>query len=111
MLKTSPYYFIARFLACFLSLYLFFILYRGITGEGGRVYSSFLRHHVNLVEGLTALLTTSAAWLLKVGGYEVVQPDYHLLRIAGSAGVAVNPSCLGWAVMSFWSALVLADKG
>jgi exosortase/archaeosortase family protein len=109
MPTRSPLLFLTRFLTCFFLLYLFFPLYRGLIGAGGRVYFSFLDDHCNLVEGFTSFLIGSAKFLLQSAGYDLVQKNYHSLQIAGSRGISVNPSCLGWAVMSFWFAFVFAD--
>jgi exosortase/archaeosortase family protein len=43
--------------------------------------------------------------------YHTWQRDYQTLRIESSRGVVINPSCLGWGVMSFWAAFVVANKG
>lgn len=109
--NKSPYSFLVRFLSCFFILYFFFPFYRGVTGIGGKLYSSFLDNHFNIVRGLTRLLNGAARFILEVLHYQVYQPDYSTLRIGNSGGVIVNPSCLGWAVMSFWAAFVFANRG
>lgn len=108
---NSPYLFFIKFLSCFLILYFFFPFYRGITGKGGKIYSAFLDDHFNIIKGLTGFLTGAAKWILEVLGYPVLQPDYHTLRIGYSGGINVNPACLGWGVMSFWTAFVFANNG
>jgi len=108
--KRSPYLFLIKFLVCFVILYLFFPVYRGITGPGGDFYSAFLDSHFNLIKGLTKFLTASSKAFLELLQYNVKQNDYHSLKIGFSRGVSVNPSCLGWAVMSFWIAFVYANK-
>lgn len=108
---NSPYSFIIRFLFFFLALYYFFPFYRGVIGPGGKLYSSFLEHNLNLITAFTKFLTGSAKVLLDIAGYDTVQKNYHSLKIGYSRGISVNPSCLGWGVMSFWAAFVLADKG
>ncbi|HEX8277877.1 MAG TPA: hypothetical protein VF540_04250, partial [Segetibacter sp.] len=108
---NSPYLFLIRFLASFFSLYLFFPWYRGVVGAGGRFHSSFFETHFNLIIGFTRFLTGSAKLLLETVGYSLHQKDYHSLQIGYSRGISVNPSCLGWAVMSFWIAFVFANVG
>lgn len=109
--KNSPYHFIVRFLLCFFVLYFFFPFYKGVIGKGGNFHSPFFENHFNVVKGLTSFLTTSAKFLLETLGYELHQRDYQSLRISHSKGIIVNPSCLGWSVMSFWVAFVLANRG
>jgi exosortase/archaeosortase family protein len=109
--KRSPYLFLKRFIVSFFLLYSIFPFYRGITGKGGKLYLSFLDHRLNFIKGFAALLTTCAKFLLQVFQYDVYQMNYHSLRIGYSKGISVNPSCLGWAVMSFWVAFVFANNG
>jgi exosortase/archaeosortase family protein len=110
-MKSSPYLFIIKFLLCFFILYLFFPFYRGLTGIGGRLYSPFLDHHLNIIEGLTRFLTSASRFFLEALHYPVYQKNYHSLRIGQTRGINVNPSCLGWGIMSFWIAFVFADRG
>jgi exosortase/archaeosortase family protein len=109
--KNAPYLFFIKFLLCFFILYFFFPFYWGITGAGGRIYSPFLDHHFNIIRWLTSFLTGSARLFLEALHYSVYQKDYHSLRIGYGGGVNVNPSCLGWGVMSFWVAFVYANMG
>ncbi|MDQ6813786.1 MAG: exosortase/archaeosortase family protein [Bacteroidota bacterium] len=109
--KNSPYLFIIKFLLSFFVLYFFFPFYRGIIAPDGRLYSSYLQTHFNLVIQFTKLLTGCAKVVLEAAGYEVFQRNYNSLRIGHSRGVHVNPSCLGWAVISFWIAFVFANTG
>lgn len=109
--KHTPYSFFIRFLLCFFFLYFFFPAYRGVIGPGGKFYSSFLENHFNLVTGLTKFLISSVRVILETAGYEIYQKDYQSLKIAHSQGITVNPTCLGWGVMSFWVAFVFANPG
>lgn len=109
--KKEAALFVTRFLLCFTALYLLFPLYRGLTGQGGSVYSEFLDTQLNLIKGFSYFLTSSAKLILEEFHYAVMQNDYHTLRIEHSRGVIVNPSCLGWGVMSFWIAFVFANAG
>lgn len=107
--QQEPYSYLLRFLFLFILFYFTFPFYRGIVGKGGLMYSSFIDKYVNLIEGLTTLLTSTAKGILQALDYSVSQKNYHTLRIMNSRGISVNPSCLGWGVMSFWAAFVIAD--
>ncbi len=109
--KNSPYWFFIKFIVAFTLLYLFFPFYWGVTGTGGKLYSPFLAEHFNFLKGFTSLLTKSAKLLLDLLGFETQQRLYNSLRIENSRGIIVNPSCLGWGVMSFWFAFVYANNG
>ena len=109
--SKSPYIFVVRFIGYFVIFYFFFPAYRGIVGQGGLVYSSFLENHFNIITGLTRILTNSANAILEILQYSTLQKNYHSLKIVNSPGISVNPSCLGWGVMSFWAAFTLANIG
>lgn len=109
--KKTPYSFVIRFLGFFLLIYSIFPLYRGLVGPGGYVYSTFFDHYLNLIRGFTFILVQPAKAVLLLFDYEVVERNYHSLRIIGSPGISVNPSCLGWGVMCFWAAFIYANKG
>lgn len=111
MSKPSPYLFLIKFVFIFIVLYIFFPFYRGVIGPGGKIYSSFLANHFNLIVGFTKALIGSAKFILHTAGFELYQKNYHSLQIGYSKGISVNPSCLGWAVMSFWTAFVGANTG
>jgi exosortase/archaeosortase family protein len=75
------------------------------------MYVGFFAEYLNIVKALTVVLTDGSEFVIKNMGYNVVVKNYHSLRISGSPGVRVNPSCLGWFVMSFWTAFVFANLG
>jgi exosortase/archaeosortase family protein len=108
---NSPYIFFIKFLLLFTILYSFFPFYWGITGPGGSIYSSILAEHFNFIKGFATFLTKAAKLLLNISGYDTNQRQYNALRIGYSRGIVVNPSCLGWGVMSFWVAFVYANTG
>ncbi|MCW3079593.1 MAG: hypothetical protein JWR87_1023 [Segetibacter sp.] len=109
--KNPAYFFLLKFLFTFFTLYFFFPFYRGVIAPGGQIYFPYFESHFNLVTSLTSFLTCSAKFLLEAAGFDIFQNNYQSLRIGYSKGVTVNPSCLGWAVMSFWVAFVFANKG
>jgi exosortase/archaeosortase family protein len=90
---------------------LLFELQWGLVGKGGRFYSPFIFDHLNFIHAFSSFLTNSAYYLLEIIGYNSVMNNFHTLRIENSRGVVVNPSCLGWGVMSFWIAFVSANTG
>lgn len=75
------------------------------------MYSPFLDEHFNIIKGFTNFLTGAARVFVEAFGYTVSQNNYHTLRIEYSPGINVNPSCLGWGVMSFWIAFIYANTG
>jgi exosortase/archaeosortase family protein len=109
--QLSPYSFLIKFLFLFAFLYGLFPFMRGITSPDGKFYAQFVADYLDIVKALTRFLTNAAKATLELLQYETRQRDYQTLRIEHSRGIIVNPSCLGWGVMSFWTAFVLANKG
>jgi exosortase/archaeosortase family protein len=106
----KPTFHIFRFLILFALLTGGFYTYVGITSPGGKTYSPFLDHYLNITAWLTWLLAKAALTILKLSGFIVYQHAPNNVTIAGSPGVTILWACLGLGVMSFWSAFVIAHK-
>ncbi len=98
------------FILTFCLLYFGTIAFIGITAPGGR-YSFFLDHYLNYVAWLRKLLIQTAALFLRATGYNIITPDTFTIRVAGGRGTRIVYSCLGYGVMSFWAAFIIANKG
>ena len=99
---------ILRFLLVFFVLKFTFNAYIGILSPGGKVYSPFLQHYANLPAWFTYLICKCAKGLLQLGGYSVYQKAMNNVTISGSRGINIIWACLGFGVMSFWTAFVWA---
>jgi hypothetical protein len=66
---------------------------------------------LNLVKAFTVFLVKVSKAVLEFLKFNVLEKNFKTLRISNAAGVVVNPSCLGWGIMSFWIAFVYANKG
>lgn len=114
MLKSLTEYLyknpIHRFVLVFLSTYLFLnyfsVFYMGITAPGN-YYSSFLDAHLNYVRGLRHFLISSTAHILHYCGYQVTTSD-TMLHAYNVGGFNIVYSCLGFGLMSFFIAFVIA---
>ena len=98
------------FLLAFLLLTAAFYTYIGIVSPGGKTYSSFLDKYANFPAWLTYFICQCAKGLLQVLGYEVFQKSANTIAIRGSRGVNIIWACLGFGVISFWAAFVVAHK-
>lgn len=101
---------VLTFLLTFAVLYYSFIAYIGIISPGGRGYSPFLDHYLNVPAWLTYVICTSAKTLLQVLGYDAYQKAPNNVSIHGARGVNIIWACIGYGVMSFWVAFVAAHK-
>lgn len=101
--------FIILFLGTFIALYYFNILFIGITTKEN-LYSNFLDQHLNYIKGLRFILLSLSAQILKWMGYEVITSEFTLHAL-NTGGINVVYSCLGFGVMSFFSAFIIAWPG
>jgi len=106
----NVFLYITKFVVIFCILYFVSIAVIGLSFPDG-YYSPFIAHYLNYVDWLRASLLWGAKGLLALFSYKTYLPDkYHLLMKNGS-GVNMVYSCIGYGVMSFWGALIIANKG
>ncbi len=101
--------FIFQFIALFAGLYLFNLYYNGLMLPGGN-YNSFLANHLNYVQGLRNILLKLSAAGLQLLGYSSITNNFSLLAI-GHNKINLAYDCLGFGVMSFLTAFLLAYPG
>lgn len=98
--------FVVLFLGLFSLFYYFNIFYMGVTAPGN-YYSFFLDEHLNYISGFRHLLIAISAWVLRIFDYQVFTSD-TTLHALNAGGINVVYSCLGFGVMSFFVAFVIA---
>lgn len=104
--QNPSYRFVILFLGLFMLFYYFNIFYMGITAPGN-YYSPFIDEHLNYIRGFRGILIGISAWVLRIFGYQVFTSD-TTLHAFNAGGINVVYSCLGFGVMSFFVAFVLA---
>lgn len=105
-LQNPALRFIAVFLGLFTLLYYFNLFVIGITSEGN-YYSAFLDNNLNYISALRSLLLNISSRLLEGMGYQVFTSEYTL-HVKDHGGFNIVYSCLGFGVMSFFVAFVVA---
>lgn len=81
----------------------------GLTSSGGKHYISWLDKYFNYVAGLRSLILYGAKGVLHIIGYETYIPNSYVLKIAKTNhGVQMVYSCLGYGIISFWIAFIVA---
>ena len=98
--------FVVVFVLLFALLYYFNIFFMGITAPGN-YYSEFLDQHLNYIRGFRTFLISISAAILRFFGYVVFTSD-TTLHARDAGGINVVYSCLGFGVMSFFVAFVIA---
>ena len=108
--KSSSTFNILQFLLVYALLAGWFYCFIGITSPGGKTYSPLLDHYFNVPRWLTWLIAKSSMAMLQLSGFTVYQFAPNNVTIMGSRGVTIIWACLGFGVMSFWTAFVTAHK-
>ncbi len=106
VLNNPSYRFLLIFLSLFTLLYYFNIFYLGIVSPGG-YYFPFLAENLNYIEGFTQLLLQLTAFVLKLLGYKTFTFE-NWLHVSGKGGFILAYDCLGFGIMSFFTAFVIA---
>lgn len=102
--------FVIRFVCLFALFYGFYIFYLSITSPGGKLYSPFLNANLNFIAWLRHLLIDCSAAILNVFGYQTKTSDFQML-VVGHNTIYVGYDCLGFGVMSFFTAFVVSYPG
>lgn len=102
--------FVLKFLSYFCIFYYGTLLIIGLAAQGG-MYSYFVDKHLDYVTGITNTLVGGSRGLLQIAGIETYTLPNFIIRITGGTGVRIAFDCVGYGVMSFWLAFVLAGKG
>jgi exosortase/archaeosortase family protein len=92
------------FLVCYYSIN--FIT--GLAVPGGN-YSSFVENYFNIADWVRNSLFFGSKSIANLAGYETYQQTNYVMRINGGRGIQLVYSCLGFAVMSFWLAYIVAS--
>ena len=104
--QNPSYRFVIVFLTTYLILDYFTSFYIGITAPGN-FYSSFLDENLNYVRGFRVLLLNITSGILQLMGHTVTTTD-TMLHAYNVGGFNIVYSCLGFGVMSFFTAFVVA---
>ena len=110
-MKERPFYiYLFRFFITFCILYYGTIAWIGICAPGG-YYWSFAAGHFNYISWLRYSLLHCARLFLSLAGFDPYVKDIYTLSLQKGRGVHVGFDCLGYGLMSFWAAFILANAG
>lgn len=103
-------FFIVKFLLIFAVLYYGTLVWIGLTVPGGS-YSSFIDKYLDYITWIRNSLLYGSKFQLSVFGIDTyIAGDYNL-RMVNGRGVRMVYECVGYGVMSFWIAFVVASSG
>ena len=76
------------------------------------MYNPFVDNYLNFIDPLRTSLISGAKYLLSFFGVATNRTDAYTLTIEESGeSIRMVYSCVGYGIMSFWIAFVLANKG
>ncbi len=105
-LWRDPYSrFVVLFISIYLALYWLNIAYIGITSKGG-YYVPFLAEDFNYINWWRTFTLESTATALRWFNYTVYTNDFQL-KVLGGTRITLVYSCLGYGVMSAFTAFAL----
>lgn len=104
--------YLLKFAAIFCLLYFGSLAVIGLSTPGNN-YSQFVDNYLDYISLLRRWLLLAGKGLLSVFGIATVFTDEHTLTFADdtNSGIRMVYSCIGYGVMSFWAAFVLANTG
>jgi exosortase/archaeosortase family protein len=101
--------YLLKFIISFCILYYGTLAIIGFSSPGG-YYSSFIHDYLDYVAWLRLALLYVSKWVLSIFGYKIFVDGAYVLRMKNGLGVHLVYSCLGFGVMSFWTAFIFANK-
>ena len=103
--------YLIKFISIFCFLYFGTMAVIGLVSPGGVYYFSFLDKYFNYISWLRSSLLFAVKQLFSFINIAVYNRDKYTITILNGSSVHIVYSCLGYGVMSFWAAFVLANDG
>ena len=100
--------FVTKFLLVFCICYLGTLAVIGMATPGG-YYSPFVEDHLDFVSFIMGSLIEGSKFLLSFFGFHTYRAPFFVIRVVNGSGVQIAYDCVGYGVMSFWIAFVLAS--
>lgn len=102
--------YVVKFILIFCFFYFGTLAVIGLSASSG-YYSPLVANYFNFVDWLRLSLLEASKFVLTVLGYKAYTVDQFVLRINDHVGIKMVYKCVGYGVMSFWGAFVIANKG
>jgi exosortase/archaeosortase family protein len=99
--------FSVKFILLFLLFYLGSFALIGVTAPGG-YYIPFVAKYLDYISWLKFSLIKGASVVAALFGYTTVEEPGFILRVKDGLEIFIARDCVGFGVMSFWAAFILA---
>jgi len=101
--------FIVKFILLFLLFYFGTLALIGIASPGD-YYSPFVAKYLDYVSFIKYSLMKGASVVASLFGYSTIEEPGFILRVKSGLEIFIARDCVGFGVMSFWAAFILATK-
>lgn len=103
-----------RYLIIFFSVYFFldfsFQFLISATHPLGKYYSPFILKYFNILEWVRSIILFFCKGLFLIFGIDTLRVGEHGFCIVSGSRVSLNNGCLGFSVINFWIAFIVANK-
>ena len=111
LLKSEGFRFIIKFLSLFALLYFFCIVFISITYRASNAFYIFLRDDLNYIDWMRYSVLRTSEFLCKLIGVDSYIENRIIIHVINSPKkLHMGYDCIGYGVMSFWTAFVIANK-
>jgi exosortase/archaeosortase family protein len=100
-------YFTVRFLLYFLVCYYGLQFITGLAVEGG-YYNSFVAKYIDIASWIRSFLMFCTSTIVSIFGYHPQKISDYVLTVTEGGGIRLVYGCLGFGVLSFWTAYSFA---
>jgi exosortase/archaeosortase family protein len=101
-------FFVLKFIGLFCALYFCTLAIIGLSTPES-YYSPFVAHYLDYVSVLRSSLLHASKGVLSLFNFQTAFRDRYTL-MAAHGGIRMVYTCIGYGVLSFWAAFVLANK-
>lgn len=105
--KHGFIWFAFKFLCLFCVFYFGCLAIIGLSAKDG-YYSPFVSNYMDVVSWISYSLVWGTQGFVYLLGFETYTLPNFVVRITGGSGVRIAYDCVGYGVMSFWAAFILA---
>ena len=102
--------YLLKFLLLFGGIYFFNLAYFGLTSPYGSYHMPFLENNLNYVSWLKTSILYTSNEISHLIGIDSYVRDFQTLKTVNGTGLGIAEACLGFGVLSFWMAYIIADN-
>ncbi len=109
--KNEGFLFIVKFLSLFLIFYYFNLFFISITARRSNAFTLFLKLHLDYIDWLRfSVLKVSEIVCGLIGIKCHMQGDFIISLNSKLGGLRMVYRCIGYGIMSFWAAFIIANN-